>query len=99
MNKQKYSSVPPRRLTAIIIHTPVVVTNGDVEAAVKVPMANKVSGLEWSGVRYGNSIRILVSNMNPTNSQSVTLPFGYGLPASTPSVAHNTHAEFDYTLN
>lgn len=78
--------------------TPVTVIGTNIQDAVKVPMANKVSGLEWSGVRYGNSIRILVSNMNPTNSQSVTLPSGYGLPASTPSVAPNTHETFDYTI-
>lgn len=32
--------------------------NGDNEA--------KVSGLSWSGVRYGNSIKLLVSNLNTT---------------------------------
>jgi hypothetical protein len=77
---------------------PVTVIGTNVQDAVKVPMANKVSGLEWSGVIYGNKARILVSNLNPTNSQSVSLPAGYGLPAATPSVGPNSHVTFDYTI-
>lgn len=81
--------------------TDVVVTgNGTdaVTAAVQVPMANKVNGLEWSGVRYGNTVRVLVSNLSATTAQQVNLPTNYGLPASTALVNPNSHDTFSYTI-
>ncbi len=59
----------------------------------------KTTGLEWSGVRYGNHVQTLVSNLGST-SQAATYPsIGWGdLPASSASVPANTHQEFNYTI-
>ncbi len=59
----------------------------------------QTNGLEWSGVRYGNHVRTLVSNLDATSAHTATYPSGWGdLPASSASVPANTHQEFNYTI-
>jgi hypothetical protein len=62
------------------------------------------SGVYWSGVRSVNDIKILVSNLSGAAATVDLAPTEYanangnGLPATTTSVANNTHQLFTYTL-
>lgn len=59
---------------------------------------DKRGGVEWSAVRAGNQIRVLVSNLHHSRAASVKLPAIYGLPARTPVVQPGTHGVFEYTM-
>jgi hypothetical protein len=59
----------------------------------------KTSGLIWSGVRNGNKVTILVSNLSGLGgSLSVRLPDIDGLPATSPPVSDGSHQTFVFDL-
>jgi hypothetical protein len=68
---------------------------------------DKLGGRQWSGVRNGNAIKILVSNLGnasgtfniqtDANAQTPKTWFR-GMPATIPSVAVGTHAFYSYTI-
>lgn len=60
---------------------------------------DKKSGLQWSGVRAGSEIRILVSNMHHSRAMAAPLPPTDGLPSHTPLVGPGEHAVFTYSLD
>ena len=59
---------------------------------------DKVAGIQWSGVRNGNDVKILISNLGNV-SQSVNYPSIFGLPAASPAVAPGQHVFYDYTIS
>lgn len=59
---------------------------------------NKTGGIEWSGLRHVNDIKILVSNFNELE-KDVDYPDIYGLPDRSPLVApFSTHSFYEYTI-
>ncbi len=57
----------------------------------------KTSGLEWSGMRQGDQVIFLVSNLGNAANQ-VNFPDLPGLPDFSPIVPAGTHESFTYTL-
>ncbi len=60
---------------------------------------SKKSGLNWSGVRIGSDVHILVSNLDENRDLALGLPAIDGLPATTPPVPAGTHAWFTYSVD
>lgn len=63
---------------------------------------DKVSGVQWSGVRYVNAVSVLVSNLGNSAtavSLSTWSSVFHGVPAQTTSVAPGTHTRFTYTID
>ncbi|MBL4591342.1 MAG: hypothetical protein JKY96_05220 [Phycisphaerales bacterium] len=59
----------------------------------------KRTGVVWSGIRSGNTVAVLVSNLSGNGqSISVTLPAVDGLPAATAAVRDGTHKLFTYQV-
>ena len=58
----------------------------------------KTTGLEWSGMRQGDQVLFLVSNLGGFPSQA-ELPDLPGLPDFSPIVPAGTHETFTYTLD
>jgi hypothetical protein len=59
----------------------------------------KTTGVEWSGVRAGDRVWVLVSNMHHELPQSATLPPIAGLPAQSPLIQPGEHRLFSYQVN
>lgn len=62
---------------------------------------NKTGGVEWSGVRSVNTVKVLVSNLSGTGSKTADLSSVNlnGVPATSPSVADGQHQMFTYTIS
>lgn len=60
---------------------------------------DKKSGMQWSAVRAGSEIKILVSNLHQSRAMAAPLPPTDGLPSHTPMVEPGEHAVFTYTLD
>lgn len=60
---------------------------------------HKLSGLQWSGVRAGDRVWVLVSNLHHEHEQAAVLPLISGLPSTTPAVPPGEHILFEYTVN
>ncbi len=58
----------------------------------------KTTGLEWSGMRQGDQVAFLVSNLGGSISQA-EFPDLPGLPQFSPIVQPGTHETFTYTLD
>ena len=58
----------------------------------------KITGMEWSGVRRGDQVGILVTNLGADGPVQLDLPDISGLPDFTSSVAAGTHQYFQYTI-
>jgi hypothetical protein len=64
----------------------------------------KTTGVEWSGVRSVNTVKVLVSNLSSSSATVDLTPTEYanansnGLPANTASVAAGAHTMFTYTI-
>ena len=56
---------------------------------------NKIGGIEWSGVKKGNRVGVIVSNLN-TLSQSVDWSAKPQLPAESPTVVAGSHVMLQY---
>jgi Carbohydrate binding domain len=59
---------------------------------------DKLSGLEWSGIRNENEIMILVSNLDDSDAQ-ITYPDKWNLPVSSLTVGSGQHVFFNYTIS
>lgn len=61
---------------------------------------NKRSGVVWSGIRSGNKVTVLVSNLSGSSTPvTIPLPNIEGLPASTEPVQNNSHRLFTYEIS
>jgi hypothetical protein len=59
----------------------------------------KTTGLNWSGIRAGNDVLVLVSNLDETKAQSARLPEIDGLPSTAGPVGPGEHAWFSFTID
>ena len=60
---------------------------------------DKRSGLNWSGIRIGNDVIVLVSNLHNSEAQAARLPEIDGLPEFTEPVPANSHRWFGYSVD
>ena len=58
---------------------------------------DKIGGIQLSGVRNVNNIKILISNLSDT-AQSVNYPAVFNLPAASPTVDPGEHLICDYSI-
>jgi hypothetical protein len=60
---------------------------------------DKSSGIVWSGIRSGNKVTVLVSNLSGSSTPvTISLPDIEGLPAKTAPVHNNSHQLFTYEI-
>lgn len=58
----------------------------------------KTSPIQWSAVRAGSEIQILVSNLSDTETLRCDLPLIGGLPALSPPIGPGEHALLNYDI-